>query len=344
MTKRCGNIYETMFTLDRLYAAYKTARSGKRSKASIIEFESNLGANLASLQEELALGTYAPRPYKVFEVFEPKRRVIHAPHFRDVVVQHAMYAVLYPIFDSKFIYDSWGCRKGKCTHGAADRAQLFMRKSCPSSYTLQLDIRKFFYSIDREILLQLWSEKVKDSKVLELVEAFSNYPDGKGIPIGNLLSQLSALIYLNKLDHFVKRCLKVKYYVRYVDDFILLNLSREQAHSFKNTLENWLAANLRLELSKWTIQPVRKGVNFVGYRTWRRTRFIRRHSLYKFTKSLKRGSVNSIVSLLGHAKHTGSFSRLARKCSESEGTVASLPKAVRLSVNNSCKRTTYATI
>lgn len=334
MTKRCGNLFETMFTLDSLHKAYKVAKSAKTRRPAVITFEKDLGANLSRLLEELLAGTYRPRPYTVFEVFEPKKRVIHAPHFRDVVVQHAMYAVLYPIFDRKFVYDSWGCRKGKGTHGAADRAQAFMRRSGPESYTLQMDVRKFFYSIDRTVLLRLWSNKIKDRKVLSLVSLFTDYPEGKGIPIGNLLSQLSALIYLNGLDHYIKRTLKVRYYVRYVDDFLLLNLSKDEAYSLKTQIESWLKSELNLELSKWTIQPVQKGINFVGFRTWRRTRFIRRHSLFKFTKSLKRGSINAAVSLLGHAKRTGSFTKMSEKLVEFPDVLLSLPKPVRLQVKN----------
>ena len=331
MPKRHGALFERMFSLDALYQAHLKARGRKRKKASVANFERNLGANLQRLHDELHSGTYQPRPYKTFEVFEPKRRVIYAPHFRDVVVQHAMYAVLYPIMDAGFCYDSWGCRVGKGTHGAADRAQEHMRASRPDSYILQMDIRKFFYQIDRIILAELWARKIKDPRVLVLLGAFASYPDATGIPIGNLLSQLSALVYLNPLDHFVKRELGIARYVRYVDDFILFDLDRDQAHQLRERIEAWLADCLRLELSKWSIHPVKRGVNFVGFRTWRKTRFVRKHSLYKFSRAVRLGKVKSIVSALGHARHTASFARMARRCMENKTILASLPPVIQLS-------------
>lgn len=332
MPKRHGNLFASMFTLDALYQAYLKARRRKRDKAAVANFERNLGANLQKLHDELHAGTYRPRPYKTFEVFEPKRRVIYAPHFRDVVVQHAMYAVLYPIMDATFCHDSWGCRVGKGTHGAADRAQQHLRHSRPDGYLLQMDIRKFFYRIDRTVLASLWARKIKDAKVLQLLEGFAQYPDGAGIPIGNLLSQLGALVYLNPLDQFIKRELGIRRYVRYVDDFILFDLDRDQAHALRERIEAWLAENLRLELSCWTVQPVRRGLNFVGFRTWRKTRFIRKHSLCNFSRALRRGRAASVVSSLGHARNTASFKHMARRCAEMPAVLAAMPPIVQLSI------------
>ena len=322
MPKRHGALFERMFTLDALYQAYLKARQRKRKKFTIAAFERNLGANLQRLHDELHSGTYQPRPYKTFEVFEPKRRVIYAPHFRDVVVQHAMYAVLYPIMDASFCYESWGCRVGKGTHGAADRAQRCLRASRPDSYILQLDVRKFFYRIDRNILASLWERKIKDQRVLTLLGTFASYPDATGIPIGNLLSQLGALVYLNPLDHFIKRELGIARYVRYVDDFILFDLDREQAHQLRERIETWLAERLRLELSKWSVHQVKRGINFVGFRTWRKTRFVRKHALDNFSRALRRGKTASVVSALGHARHTASFAHMVRRCAEVPAVLA----------------------
>lgn len=308
--KRVGYIFEKCFTLEKLFKAYEVARKGKRRKSQVINFERDLGANLQLLLDELLSETYKPCSYSVFTVYEPKPRLIHAPHFRDIVVQHALYAELYPIFDSTFIYDNYGCRKYKGTHRAADKAQEFLRNSQSDSYTLKLDLRKFFYRIDREILIKLISKKIKDPKVITLITQFIDYPDSTGIPIGNLLSQLFSLVYLNHLDHYIKRELKVKYYVRYVDDFILFNLTKEQAWEFHNKIEVWLYINLRMEISKFTIAKVNKGVNFVGFRTFRKTRFIRKHSMYNFKRVINRNKINSIISILGNAKHTASYKYL----------------------------------
>lgn len=332
MPKRHGNLFDSMFTMDALYAAYLKARKRKRKKAATAKFERNLGANLQRLHDELHGGTYKPRPYKVFEVYEPKRRVIYAPHFRDVVVQHAMYAALHPIMDKTFCHDSWGCRVGKGTHGAADRAQQHLRASRPDSHILQLDIRKFFYRMSRSILMALWRKKIKDERVLALIELFADYPDKTGVPIGNLMSQLDALVYLNPLDHFIKRELGIGRYVRYVDDFILFDLDREQAHHLRERIEAWLLESLQLEFSKWSIQPTSRGVNFVGFRTWRKTRFVRKHSLCNFSRALRRGNTVSVVSALGHARHTASFAHMARRCAEAPPMLATLPPIVRRSL------------
>ena len=332
MPKRHGQLFESMFTLDALHAAYLLARRSKRRKAATAKFERSLGANLHQLHMELHAGTYAPRPYKVFEVLEPKRRVIYAPHFRDVVVQHAIYAVVYPLFDKCFVHESFGCRIGKGTHLAADWAQRHLRASAPDSYFLQLDIRKFFYRIDRDVLANLWSRKIKDARVLHLLGLFAQYPEPTGIPIGNLISQLAALVYLNPLDHFIKRELGVRRYVRYVDDFILFDLDKHQAHTHRRAIEDWLALNLSLELSKWTVQPTKRGFNFVGFRTWRKTRFVRKHTLCNFSKAIRHGRIQSVVSALGHAKRTASWRHMVRRIhAEAPALVPQLPLPIRLS-------------
>lgn len=341
MPKRHGNLFNDMFSLDSLHNAYLKARKRKRKKASIAAFERNLGANLQRLHDELHSGTYQPRPYKTFEVFEPKRRVIYAPHFRDVVVQHAMYAVLYPIMDSTFCHESYGCRVDKGTHKAADRAQQFLRQSGPDSYVLQIDIRKFFYRIDRSILMQLWAKKIKDQRVLALIADFADYPEPAGIPIGNLLSQLDALVYLNPFDHFVKRELKVAKYVRYVDDSIMFDLTQQQARDMLERIQTWLAENLRLELSKWSIHKTMRGVNFVGFRTWRKTRFVRKHSLCNFSKALRRGRVDSLVSSFGNALHSASARHMAKRLSaERPDLLPQLPPIVQMTI----QRTAHAAI
>lgn len=335
MPKRQGGLFESMFSTASLYAAYLKARRRKRKKSAVAKFERNLGANLYKLHEELHDGSYVPRPYKTFEVFEPKRRLIYAPHFRDIVVQHAMYAVLYPIFDATFSRESYGCRVGMGTHRAIDRAQHFLRQSPADSYTLQLDIRKFFYRIDRTILQSLWAKKIKDSRVLALLECFAGYPDPVGIPIGNLLSQLAALVYLNPLDQFIKREMGCARYVRYVDDFILFGLTQHEARQARLRIEVWLKDHLALELSKWTIAPSKRGVNFVGMRTWRKTRFVRRHSMHNFSRSLKRNDIPSIVSIMGNARHSASYNHFCRRIrTERPDLIHQLPERHRYACTN----------
>jgi len=317
--------------MDNLERAYLDARKGKRKKKVCFEFESNLGANLIDLYDRLHNGTYRPDPYFQFTVYEPKERLIHAPSFRDIVVQHAIYRIVYDIFNKTFIDTSFACRLGYGTHKASDYTQKALRYYDSNLYTLKLDIRKFFYSIDRTVLRKLIERRIKDTRLVDIMVLFAEKDELVGIPIGNLLSQIYALIYLNPLDHFIKRVLKIKHYGRYVDDFILFGLTRQQCIDIKFTIINFIKKNLCLELSKSTIQKIKKGINFVGYRTWQNKRFIRKHSLYKFSKSLKKGKQDSVVSILGHAKRTNSLPFLLSKIKEanSNAKVIQIPKVYR---------------
>lgn len=313
MTKRVGNLYGSMFTLDALYAAYLKARKGKRKALAIMRFEQNLGANLQQLCDELNSGQYKPSAYRRFFIKEPKLREISAPAFRDVVVQHAIYQVINPLFDATFVHDNYGCRVAKGTHRAADAAQRYLRNAPPGSYTLQLDIRKFYYRIDRSILRKIVSRKIKDDRLLDLMMEFADHGEPLGVPIGSLLSQLYALIYLNPMDHFIKRELKIRKYVRYVDDFVLIGLSKEDAMQAKLEIEHFLADELKLELSRWTVAPARRGVNFVGFRTWRSRKFVRKHSLYRFSKSLHNGDLSSLASIIGNALRSSTFAHFCKR-------------------------------
>lgn len=327
--KRHGNLFEKAFSKDNLYNAYLDARKGKRKKRACFEFETNLGINLADLYDRLHNDSYMPDPYFQFIVYEPKERLIHAPSFRDIVVQHAIYRIIYGIFNKTFINTSFACRIGYGTHKASDYTQKAMRYYDADLYSLKLDIRKFFYSINRNILRTQIEQKIKDKRFVNIMMLFAEKEGSTGIPIGNLLSQIYALIYLNPLDHFIKRILKIKHYVRYVDDFILIGLNRNKCLAYRKTMIEFLKQNLQLSLSKSTIQKIKKGINFVGYRTWQNKRFIRKYSLYKFNKVVKKRKQDSIISLLGHAKATNSLFYMLTliKRANQIGTVIQLPKS-----------------
>lgn len=310
--KRIGFLFEKTFTIENLYAAFKLASKGKHDTRTCFEFEKKLATNLDQLYNELHSGEYRPRPYFKFIVREPKERIIYAPNFRDLIVQHAIYKTIIPIFDPTFISTSFACRKGYGTHLAADYAQKALKKSRRDSYTLKLDIRKFFYRVDRGILRRLIERKIKDKRFVDIMAMFSDYGDPVGIPIGNLLSQIYALIYMNAVDHFIKRELKVKLYCRYVDDMVLFNLTHDQCVSYRDVIERFLKENLNLEFSRTTIAKTTKGINFVGFRTWASKRFVRKRSLYKARKSIKENKLESIVSCLGHARKTHSLRHILR--------------------------------
>jgi retron-type reverse transcriptase len=329
--KRYGNLFEKAFSKENLYSAYLDARKGKRKKKACFEFEINLGANLNSLYDRIHNGSYKPDPYFKFVVYEPKERIIHAPSFRDIVVQHAIYRTVYDIFDRGFINTSFACRKGYGTHKASDYTQRVLRCCDDNEYTLKLDIRKFFHSVDRDILRQLIARKIKDNRMLDIMMLFTKKDGSTGIPIGNLLSQIYATIYLSPLDHYIKRNFKVKYYVRYVDDFVLFGLTRDECLRYRVQIIGLIKERLKLELSKSTIQKVKRGVNFVGYRTWKTKRLIRKYSLYKFSKKVKNNQQESIMSLLGHAKQTDSLPYMLSIIKESNknGQNIQIPKNYR---------------
>lgn len=328
--KRSGQLYARAISPANLYAAYLEARRHKRGTQSCLAFEKRLGAQLHDLHQRLSAGTYEPRAYNNFTVMEPKLRVISAPAFRDRVVQHAVYREVQPIFDRGFIDQSFACRSGKGTHAAADYAQRALQLAPRGSYTLQLDIRRFYYSIDRDVLRGLLASKIRDARLLDLMMVFARQDVALGIPIGNLLSQLYGLIYLNPLDHFCKRELQARLYCRYVDDFVLFGLSRPQALEYRARIVAFLHHRLRLELSKSTIAPVARGVNFVGYRTWASRRFVRRRALFNFRRAARMGRTGAVISSLGHARRTASRSYMIRFLKERHHAVhRQLPKSIR---------------
>lgn len=329
IVKRIGNLYASTFSPDNLYQGYLDARRNKRGSHSCYMFERALGAQMDDLYRTLQDGSYHPRPYNTFMVHEPKPRLIYAPAFRDRVVQHAIYRVIQPIFDATFIHTSFACRVGKGTHTAADYVQMALASVPRDSYTLQLDIRKFYYRIDRAILRQMIERKIKDRRLVEVMMLFADQGEPLGVPIGNLLSQLYALIYLNPLDHYIKRTLKVRYYARYVDDFLLIGLSLAQAREHRVQIERFLAG-IGLVYSKSAIARVGRGLNFVGYRTWSSRRFVRKHALYTFRRSARRGQLNQVVSSIGHARKTASLRSMIRHLKEHHhGLYYQLPKSLR---------------
>lgn len=339
MPKRHSNLYPQICTIDALHVAFQRAKRGKSSRPAVMRFEANLGSELQRLSDELTNGTYRPRPYRTFLVNEHRKaRRINAPAFRDTVVQHAIYAVINPIFERRFIHDNYGCRINKGTHRAADQAQRFLRLAPADSVTLQMDIRKFYYSIVRTVLRKLAGQVIKDEQMLDLFMLFAEVEgdNGIGVPIGNLLAQIQAVIYLNALDQYVKRTLKIKHYVRYVDDFIIFGIaSRDEAQELRQQIETFLAAELGLALSRYTVAPVSRGLNFVGFRTWRKTRFVRRHSMHNFSRSLKRNDIPSIVSIIGNAKHSASYNHFCRRLrTERPDLITSLPERHRYACTN----------
>lgn len=264
--KRYGHLFERYANFDALYDGYLRARKGCRESWACMRFELHLEENLIDLLNHLHWGSYSTGPYRHFYVHEPKtRRITALTQFRDRVLQHAMYAVLAPIWESRFVSDSYACRVGKGTHRAADRAQA-MLKEClirhGKIYALKADIAKYFASIDHAVAKRLIRRALKCPSTLALLDdMIDSYSEpgrpGKGMPIGNLISQLLANVYLDALDQHVKCRLSERWYCRYMDDFLIIGADKEHLQQRRIEIEWWLAEHLVLETNhKTSVFPV----------------------------------------------------------------------------------------
>lgn len=308
--KRAGQLFHLIANPATLMAAYESARDGKRNHRACFNFARNLGTHLADLERELLDGSYRPHECNRFFVFDGrKQRLIEAPAFRDLVVQHAAYAVVGPLFERRYIDTSFACRKGKGTHQAADWMQHAIQRAPRTAWVLHVDVRKFFYSIDREVLAALVRRVIKCPQTLALLGQFMHRDAPTGIPIGNLMSQTYANLYLNSLDHFCKRTLGVAYYARYMDDSIMLAPDLATGQQWLARIRQHLAL-LGMEISHYSLQPIRRGANFVGFRTWASGRFIRPHVIGALRTDARRGRLAGVISRLGHARRTCSFQPL----------------------------------
>ena len=342
--KRIKNIYARICDFENIYEAYLEARKNKRYRYEVLRFSANLSENLISIQDALYEKTYKIGNYRQFVVSEPKKRLIMALQFRDRVVQWAIYRQLNPLLDRQFIEDSFACRAGKGTHKAIDRLQYWLRKidrTCKRWYCLKLDISKYFYRVDHAVLMQILERKIGDKNLLWLLEriinsdcAFglsldANIADGAdikrlmdvGMPIGNLTSQMFANLYLNELDQYVKHELRQHYYIRYMDDIIVLSDDKRELHEIKDKIARYLDEKLRLMLNRKTsIRPVCLGIEFVGFRVWATHRKLRKSSSKKLKRGLKyiktqyaKGRKNlaqitpNIMSYFGILRHFNSY-------------------------------------
>jgi RNA-directed DNA polymerase len=237
-------------------------------------FERRLEDNIFEIRDELVSGRYRHSPYEPFTIHDPKQRTIHKALVRDRVVHQAIVNVIEPLFEERFIHDSYSCRVNKGTHAAVSRLQGFLRRSGKNNtrtiYAVKCDVRKFFASVNHETLLSLLKRRIQEAKTIELlsriIESFSMTP-GTGIPLGNLTSQLFANIYLHELDWYIKHELRIKYYVRYCDDFVMLTHSRDDGFKLAEKADTFLRNHLKAELhpNKIHVRTWAQGIDFLGY-------------------------------------------------------------------------------
>jgi retron-type reverse transcriptase len=313
--------YEEVYDFTNLYNAYLKARRQKKYHTEVLHFSYNLDHNLLALQTALKEKTYTVGPYRSFIIYEPKKRQVVALPFRDRIVQHALNTIIEPVFDRRMIADSFACRNGKGTHAAAKRVSYFMGK--PSNhYYLKLDVKSFFASIDRRILQSLIDHYITDHDIRWLLAVIFESPPVPGLPIGNLMSQLFANVYLHELDHHCKNALGVPYYARYMDDVLILSHSKAYLQAVLADITDFLATHLALTINHKTgIGMCKDGVTFVGYRIWRNLRLLKKQSLARMKKKVsawKKGNIAnasfmaSLGSWMGHAIDTASYRGVMR--------------------------------
>ena len=306
------NLFPKIYDFENLFGAYKDGIKQKRDRPDVMAYTEKLEENLINLQNEFIWLTYKVGRYRMFFVYEPKKRLIMALDFKDRVAQHAIYRQLNPLLDKQFIFDSYACRKDKGTHKAVQRLQYWFRQTerqPEQYYYLKLDISKYFYRIDHEILMDILREKIADKDLLFILEGIVNCEDTHfglplgadigevpfddllaevGLPIGNLTSQMFANLYLDQLDQFCKHKLRLRYYIRYMDDVIILHHSKKHLERVKNEIADFLAKRLHLQLNNKTcIRPTYMGAEFVGFRVWSTHVKLRKKTAKKMVKRLQ---------------------------------------------------------
>ncbi|MDD5050378.1 MAG: reverse transcriptase/maturase family protein [Candidatus Pacebacteria bacterium] len=324
MLKKLDNAYDNIISLENLLLAWQEFLSGKKKREDVQEFERNLMQNLISLHSDLSAKTYRHGAYHYFVVSDPKRRDIHKATVRDRIVHRAVYRILYPYFDRKFIPDSYSCRNFKGTHRALDRFRDFGRKvsrnhTC-TCWVLKCDIRKFFASIDHKTLFTILGKHISDADTLWLlrgiVGSFHSKREGVGLPLGNLTSQLLVNIYMNEFDQFVKHRLKVKYYIRYADDFVFLHEDKAVLEELLPKIGDFLEEKLELSLhpDKVFIKTFSSGVDFLGWMHFPNHRVLRAATKRRMMRTIeaKKGKTETLQSYLGLLSH-GNTKKLQRK-------------------------------
>ncbi len=309
----CVHKYNDIISVENLLCAWQEFQKGKTKKVDVMEFKRQLMNNIFSLHNDLKNKTYKHGEYEHFVICDPKRRDIHKATVRDRLLHHAVYRSLYPFFDKTFIADSYSCRDNKGTHRAMKRLDVFARKES-KNYTktvwvLKCDIRKFFASINYDILIEILKSRIEDEDVLLLLEnvigSFSMQGlalQKVGLPLGNLTSQLLVNIYMNEFDQYVKHKLKVKYYIRYADDFVFMSCDKNYLEELCQKIEDFLTQELKLTLhpDKVFIKTLASGVDFLGWVHFPYHKVLRTVAKKRMFRKLSEKNAVSYLGLLTH--------------------------------------------
>jgi RNA-directed DNA polymerase len=305
--------FSSIASIEALNSAWKKFSIGKKSRLDVVDYQKQLAHNVQHLNKTLLTSTYRHGIYQPFTICDPKTRKIHKATVRDRVVHQAIVSAIEPLFEKRFIYDSYSCRVRKGTHAGVARLGLFLRQASYNKtqkvYALKCDVRQFFASIDHNILMQLIEKRIDDEQTLELLRTIvlsHGEETGRGIPLGNVTSQLFANIYLHELDWFMKQTLGIKHYLRYCDDFVVISTDKDYLNSLIEIVREFLAGQLKLELhpNKVSISSWDQGIDFLGYVS-------RPHSLSIRTKTKRRmfARINddNISSYLGICTHANAY-------------------------------------
>ena len=327
-------LFNDIISAENLFSAWDKFKNGKRNKKDVQRFEWNLEENIFKLHRELKSKTYKHSRYVSFNISDPKPRNIHKAQVRDRVLHHAVFQVLNPIFEADFISASFSCRVDYGTHKGVEFLQNIIRKASKNNkvpcFALKCDIKKFFDTIDHNVLLNILKRRIKDNDAIwllkEIISSFSSSYSlldiNKGVPIGNLTSQLFANIYLNEFDRFTKQELKVKYYLRYTDDFLIISENKEYLEKIIPKTVSFLEEKLLLTIhkDKTKIRKINQGIDFLGYvvfnkyklvRTKTRKRIIKKFNakIEEYNQGLisKSSLLQSLQSYLGFLSHANTY-------------------------------------
>ena len=309
-----NHTFENLVSIENLLLAWQEFLNGKRSKKDVQEFQLRLMDNILSLHQDLINGRYRHGTYQEFQINDPKPRIIHKATVRDRILHRAVYRKLYSFFDKTFISDSFSCRIDKGTHKAINRfrsfAYIISKNNTKTCWVLKCDIKKFFHSIDQDILMQILDGRIKDKRIValfeEIIASFSATGGKTGLPLGNLTSQLFANVYMNEFDQFVKHTLKVKYYIRYADDFVIFSESREYVENLIPKVQEFLKVRIILTLhpDKIYLKTLSSGVDFLGWVHFFDHKVLRtstkRRMLQKLKDKQSSETLNSYFGLLRH--------------------------------------------
>lgn len=293
------NLFDQVASLENLFTAWDNFKTDKRHKLDVMRFEWELEENIFQLSRELKSGEYRHGPYEGFFVHDPKQRHIHKASVRDRILHHAVFSVINPIFEPTFIATSFSCRVGYGTHRGVETLARMLRRASKNNtrtcYVLKCDVRKFFDSVDHTILLGLIEKRVKDEKMIwllrSIVESYSSEIGiGKGVPIGNLTSQLFANIYMNEFDQFVKHIVREKRYVRYTDDFAIVSENPIYLKELLPKVEKFLFETLAVTLhpNKIILSTFCQGIDFLGYVSFPKHRLLRTKTKKRILKKMRK--------------------------------------------------------